>query len=764
MSIFQLPRAAKVAASLLPALVAVLALGCGDEPSSNTNTCSANETSCSGACVDTNSDAKNCGACGTACTADQTCSNGACVLDCVTGQTACDGTCVNTRNDIANCGACGTACAAGEVCSNSACALSCQASLTDCNGTCVDTTSDLANCGACGMACAAGDVCSNSACALSCQADLTDCSGICVNTMTDLAHCGVCGIACAAGEVCSNGVCALSCQSGLENCNGLCVDVKINAAHCGACGTACATDAVCDAGTCVSTTPVDLQFLSISDWHAQIDPVTVNNVAIGGASVLSTYFKQERMSNPNTVTVTSGDAFGASPPLAAFFNEVPAVKALNMMGLQFDTFGNHNFDQKVMHLQSMIDLATYKYVSANLNNLSTNLMNVASPYYIQNISGVPVAFIGLTNASASSIFPTPDYLGTMTIADPIVSAKAARDAAAAAGAKVFVALYHEGATYCTQPNNCTGPLIDFAQGVTGFNIIFGDHTDIEYNKVINGAHVIQNRSKGLTYARVNLSVIPWTGVVTKSSATLVQPISSAVTPDAAIDTMLVDYRMQLSAQYDVGLATATDIFPRGNNVERLGEVALGNLVTDAMRAKYGTQLAMINGGGLRAPIPSSYAPANTMLRRTSPGYAAGPPYDIVVGDAYAVLPFGNIIVTRTVTGTQLWSAMETSVMALPAANGRFAQISGFRFKYDVNAPVGMRVVQMSLSDGTPIPKDQTTYTMALSNFINAGGDGYTIFADGQGTTRDVDATVLADYMKMLGVLNPTIEGRILPFP
>lgn len=792
---------------VMPLLALLLAWGC-DAPEANVDPkCSSAQTDCSGACVELGSNAEHCGACNNACTSEQMCADGVCVLNCPSGQTNCSGTCIDTSKDVGNCGACGTACVAGQVCSNGNCALSCQANLTDCSGSCVDTAKDRDNCGACGASCAsgevcsngdcalscassltdcngvcanlstdsdncgvcgstclAGEVCSNGACTLSCQSGLTDCNGTCTNLATDIAHCGMCGNSCAAGQVCSNGNCALSCQSGLQDCNGTCVDVNSNPAHCGACGTACAADAVCSNGTCQGTTPVDLQFLSISDWHAQLDPLNVNNIEYGGAAVLSTYFKNERLANPNTVTLTAGDAFGASPPLAAFFDEEPAVKALNLMGLDIDSLGNHNFDKGVMHLQTMVNLATYKYVSSNLNNLAANVTGIESPYYLLDIAGVRVAFIGITNSDAPSVLP-PGRLGTITIGNEITSAMTAKNAAKAAGAKVFVALVHQGATLCDAMTlKCSGPLIDIAKGLTGFNIVFGDHTDIEVNEVINGAHVVENKSKGRTYARVNLQVIPYTGYVVSSSVNIIQALKSAVTPDAAIETMLQPYRAQLSAQLDTVIGTASNVFPRGSNIERLGEVAIGNFTADSMRIKYNTQLALVNGGGIRQPLPSSYLPANTNLRRTSGGYAAGPPYDLVTGDAFSVFPFGNAIVTRTVTGSQLWAAMEWGIGAMPAASGRFPQISGFGFTYSVSAPVGTRVTEIHLASGTPILKDQTTYTLALSDFTNNGGDGYTMLADGQGISRDLQANVLAEHIQNLMNITPIIEGRIVQIP
>jgi 5'-nucleotidase len=233
-----------------------------------------------------------------------------------------------------------------------------------------------------------------------------------------------------------------------------------------------------------------------------------------------------------------------------------------------------------------------------------------------------------------------------------------------------------------------------------------------------------------------------------------------VTPDPAIVSMLAPYRTELAAALDGVIGVATDLFPRDGVNERLREAAIGNIVADSMRWRYGTQLAFTNGGGLRASLPSSYLPQNTGLRRNSPGYAAGPPYDLVIGDAFTVLPFGNIVVTREVSGALLWQALEHSVAEIPNASGRFAQISGFKFTYDAARPAGARVVSVTLDDGTPILPNSTTYTFATNDFTNAGGDGYTMFVGTHGVTREVMADVLLAYIRDRGTVSPTLEGRI----
>jgi 5'-nucleotidase len=252
--------------------------------------------------------------------------------------------------------------------------------------------------------------------------------------------------------------------------------------------------------------------------------------------------------------------------------------------------------------------------------------------------------------------------------------------------------------------------------------------------------------------------------------------------------MLVPYRQELNALLDGEIGVATATFPRGGNVERREEVALGNLLADGMRWKYQTDFAFMNGGGIRAPLPSGYAPADTTLRRPILGYAAGPPWDLVLGDAFTVLPFGNILNTREVTGIQLWQALENGVSLIAADGtgtaGRFPQISGFKFTFDygnatgcsgpsgtgndiiwLNGCVPGRVTSVTFPNGDPIPYDGTTYTLALPNFVNLGGDGYTVFADGQGATQDLDAVVMKEYMEFAGpTFTPTVDGRITKVP
>ncbi len=513
--------------------------------------------------------------------------------------------------------------------------------------------------------------------------------------------------------------------------------------------------------------PIDIQFLSVSDWHGQLDPLSVSGVGnVGGAAVISAYWQAERAANPNSLTLTAGDAFGASPPLSSFFDEKPGVLAMNLMGFDVDTFGNHNFDRGIAHLQRMIDLAEFQYVSANLKNVVDNLTGV-KPFEIFDVGGIKVAVIGITNPEAPTLV-FPGNFGTIEVTDPVLAAKKARAAAKRAGAQVFVVIAHLGVTGTDPVTGApVGPLIDFANNVKGFDVIFGDHTDVQFSGIINNALVLENRSKGLTYARTKLTVNPKSGRVLDRSVEFVTPLSNAVTPDPEIVDMLAPFRTALSEVFDGVIGIATDVFPQGGTprIERIQEVAIGNLIADAIRLRYDAQLGFTNGGGIRERLPSrSYRPADTTLRRCEPGvecgYAFGPDYDLVIGDIFSVLPFGNVVVTRTVTGATLHAMLENSVSRIPSDNGRFGQISGFSFRYDSCQPAGSRVVSVTLADGTPILPDDTAYTFATNDFVNAGGDDYTMLADGQGTTRELMADVVLEYIEAQRVITPIVEGRI----
>ncbi|HEU0293944.1 MAG TPA: 5'-nucleotidase C-terminal domain-containing protein [Anaerolineales bacterium] len=515
---------------------------------------------------------------------------------------------------------------------------------------------------------------------------------------------------------------------------------------------------------------VDIQILNVSDWHGQLDPLVVGTTQVGGAAAISAYWQADRAANPNTLTLTAGDAVGATPPLSGFFADEPTILAMNMMGFDVDTFGNHNFDGGIARLQSQIDLADFQYVSANLQNRDDNLTGVKD-FELFNFEGVDVAVIGITNPEAPELV-FPGNFGTIVPTDPVAAALKARNAAKDAGAEVIVVITHMGVTGFSN-GAPFGPLIDFAKAVNKdkkspkIDVIVGDHTDIEFSGMINGALVYENRSKGLTYAKANLSVDAETGKILSKSVNFVTPVASAVTPDPAIIAMLQPYRDALAPILSTLVGSSNVFIPRadacGRADGRLCESLVGNTVTDAMRLRYGVDFAITNAGGLRASLT---CPTTDISTDFCPPYTP-PPYPITRGQVLTVLPFGNVVVTLSVSGAELKSMLETGVSSMPGANGRFAQVSGLCLTYDISAPVGNRVTGAvrQAADGscTGPSVDLTavsTYTIAENDFMANGGDAYPNFASRM-VTREIMDQVLADYVAGNSPISPAIQGRIV---
>ena len=357
----------------------------------------------------------------------------------------------------------------------------------------------------------------------------------------------------------------------------------------------------------------------------------------------------------------------------------------------------------------------------------------------------------------------------------------------------------------------TGALVDFASALPAglVDVVIGrPHQRPGPGHGANGVLYHENLSYGNSYAKTVLNVQPGKGgTVNSKAASFVVPgptgsladnnTSCGTAPfcDEAIVDMLIPFRVALAAALDGVIGTTTVPFDRGNNVERRKEVPLGNLIADGIADIYDVQIGFMTGGGIRSQLPAcAYAPVDHSLDRANwnadhtavvacSGYGGTAPYDVVIGDVYTVLPFGNNILTRTVTGTQLWRALENGVSKCPnpltdvdpvTCQGRFPQVSGIKFTFDVGNATGCagtetgpsptwacntisRVCSVTLANGTPIAQDSTTYTMAITDFTNAGGDSYFMLADGQGATRDRDANAFLAYVQQLGgVLDPTI--------
>ena len=515
----------------------------------------------------------------------------------------------------------------------------------------------------------------------------------------------------------------------------------------------------------------NVQFLQFSDFHGAIEG---SNTAIG-AALLTSAFEAERAEVPRTFTVSSGDNIGGAPLISSQFEELPTIKALNLMGLDVSTFGNHEHDRPLAHLREMISASDFRWTTANYSTLAPLKVpgNRTRDYVIVDRGGVSVGFVGMNAPeTAELVFPGNLSYGRngrqeIAISDEASRVTRAARAARAAGADIVVALVHEGWDQ-NQNGVAQGTLIDLAQDFRGVDLVYGAHTHQTYASLVRGRPVTEVRNSGQEYSRTQACLDRTTdSVVGTNTEIITKSMLPPLTPDPATAALVADYKRQLGTRLDQLVGVVSDVFPRGGTppVERSGQTPMGDFAADALRTRYGTDLVIINGGGIRDTLPASgYNPLTPGLRRPGPGTSG--PYDVTLGDVNAVLPFGNNAATTTMTGAQLWQAMESGVAGYPA-DGRFPQISGFRFTFDPSQPVGSRVQSVTRPDGTPIARDSTRFTVTTLDYMLYGGDGYTDVFDVSGAQMRepfVDAVVAAlrrDLAAGTVTVRPEADGRII---
>ncbi len=526
-----------------------------------------------------------------------------------------------------------------------------------------------------------------------------------------------------------------------------------------------------------------VQVLQLSDLHGAIDGTSF------GAALLTSNWAADRAANKATIAVSSGDNIGAAPPISTEFEELPTIEALNLAGLDVSTMGNHEHDRNIDHLNKMIGASEFQWVVSNYSEGALDALKSGSKqaknYTIIDRGGVKIGVVGSnTPETVEQIFPgNLDYKDasgakkTITINPGVVGVNAAIAEAKAAGADLVIAVLHQG--WLENADGVAKGLFNsLASQIKGAAAIYGGHSHQTYASVLPGtvrtAPTVlgQVRNAGVEYTRTQICMRGGK-VVGQSIQHVLRAASASIntsvaatssTADAATAAMVKKYKDQLSAKLDVKIGQVSGVFPRGGSpaVERSGETPMGNYIADLMRAKYKTDFAIQNGGGIRDTFPAkNYVPAAPGLVRTGTG-----PLDVTLGDAFTVFPFGNQVATTVVTGANLWKALENGVGGNYPGDGRFPQISGFKFSFDASKPLGSRIVSVTKLDGTEIAKDSKEYTLTTLDFVIYGGDGYVnVFSPAQAKVKGALLDVFVDALKAdmaAGKVTqvPAADGRI----
>lgn len=520
------------------------------------------------------------------------------------------------------------------------------------------------------------------------------------------------------------------------------------------------------------------QLLGVNDIHGNItgngltytDPYTGVKDAAGGIATLATYLKQARATNPNTVTVEAGDMVGASPPESALLRDKPTLDALNLMGIDVGTLGNHEFDRTVPEMlrqvnggQSIVDPTitfqglNYPVVDANVISDATNRPLLA-PYVIKKMGGVKVGFIGATTITTPTIVTTGGTTGVHFVDEATAINKYVKRLKHK-GVRAFVVVIHEGGSQSTYP---VGTVNDRIQTIAqhldpAVSVVISGHSHTVVDTRVGNALVIQASSFTRAFDDVHLLLNKDAGTIAATWGSVqptwhstppatTDPSAPAVTPDPAVQ-QIVNAAVIATNPITQQLIThaATDIpSQREGGSTPAGESPAGDLIADAQRVETNTQLAFVNTGSVRA------------------GLLAGP---VTYGNLFTMQPFQDDYVdTFTLTGAQVWALLNQQ---LAAGTGGIMQVSGLHFTYTGSQGTGSITgvwLGAAGDNSNPIANDaSTTYTGTANSFMVGGGDGFTVLESAGNIVQTADAELvpLVNYVRSLpDPFSYSTDGRI----
>ncbi len=537
---------------------------------------------------------------------------------------------------------------------------------------------------------------------------------------------------------------------------------------------------------------LDIQLLSFNDFHGNLEPPQGSsgriqiggdaknpvNVDAGGVEYLATHLAEARRGHPNTLTVAAGDIVGASPLLSAAFHDEPTILAMNKLGLQVTSVGNHEFDEGYKEIQRLqyggcIDdgdgannqnsCPTGSFPGASFDILAANVVEKSSgrtilpAYTIKNVNGAKIAFIGMTLKDTPNIVTASGVAG-LTFTDEVETANRLVPVLKKNNVNAIIVLIHQGG----MPDNpifdstCgnggalipgSSPIIDIAKRLDPeIDMVISGHTHQPYvcnipDPAGKSRLVTSASSFGRLFTETDLKYDRRTNDIVRSSVKGTNMIVTRdVTPDRAQTKLISQYQEFVKPIASKVIGHITQDVTKKQNAA--GESQLGNLIADAQLADPSVVtggekpvIAFMNPGGIRADLT---------YNQSSWGEKDG---DVTFSEAFTVQPFSNYMVSLSLTGAQIKDLLREQWSGPNANSIKILQVSqGFNYSY--NKSTGA-LGEVTLG-GTPID-DNASYRIVTNNFLQGGGDGFPTFLDSTDVYYgglDIDA--FASYLTSFG--------------
>jgi len=451
----------------------------------------------------------------------------------------------------------------------------------------------------------------------------------------------------------------------------------------------------------------------------------------------------------NVVVLDAGDQFQGSLMYTTYKGDVEA-EMMNAIGFDAMAVGNHEFDDGPENLARFIDMVDVPLVSGNLDLSQSNILgdDQIADTLVLDVNGMQV---GIVSAVATDTAETSSPGASIIFQDEIDALQADVDALEAQGVNMIIALTHVGLPVDMR----------IAEAVTGIDVIVGGHSHTYLSAsdegragayptmVLNPENVFVPIVQAYAYSKylghLEVTFDDDGNVLYAGGDTML--LDASVEPDAEIAARVAELAGPIEEAMANVIGSTSEFIEGDRSVCRAMECAMGNLVADAMlerTAPQGIQIAIQNGGGLRASIDAG---------------------DITMGEVFTVLPFQNTLATFQLTGAGVIAALENGVSRVEDGAGRFPQVSGMRYTWNPAAEPGSRIVSAELetADGWVAIDPEAVYGVVSNNYMRGGGDGYSMFASDGMNAYDFGPgleQVVADYLGAAEGYTPYTDGRI----
>jgi len=385
-------------------------------------------------------------------------------------------------------------------------------------------------------------------------------------------------------------------------------------------------------------------------------------------------------------------------------------------------------------LRELKNQARFPFLCASVRPKQSGL---CEPFVIKKVGGLRIGLLGLLGRRTFPDSFDPNVAKQLEVRDPL---EAARSAVAALKGRVdlIVAVTHEE----------TDEDIALARAVPEIDVIIGGHTPGfdglivagsdkpirgRVARVPHGPIFVKSHQQARTLGRLDLVI----DKTIRSAEAQNIPLDAAVPEEPKVAAVVADYARRLETETNRVIGSAAVDLQGDTAAVRARETNFGNLLADLALRQEGAEIALINAGAIRGTIP------------------AGP---VTLREVLRTLPYDDSLVSVKLNGAEVWKALENGVSRIPDS-GRFLQVAGLEFRFDLGAPVGSRVKEVRVH-GAPLDRSRE-YKVVVNRFMAEGGDGYAMFPKAAG--RVEHQTMLRDlFIKTLesGSVTAKEEGRI----